>query len=203
MPSSSPIRVSVTPHRSRRRYQSALLRATRETSMERMRPTWPKATSVVIMAKPWRSDVPEPERARSSSTILICDSDQPKRRALLRQLVLSVGGFAIVLYLGGRRLADIDIRAALQVGGFDSLLDSWFVLLMFLGEPPCRSAWPGWRGPLLLFSGSRSCQRSVLRRSFRFGPKGQLALHVLSPPLIGVSSEASNLRRRESTTLRA
>jgi len=38
-------------------------------------------TSVVIIAKPWRSEVAEPERARSSSIILICDLDQPKRRA--------------------------------------------------------------------------------------------------------------------------
>ena len=54
--------------------------------MERMSPTWPRATSVVIRAKPWRSDVPEPERARSSSTILICGSGQPKRRALSASL---------------------------------------------------------------------------------------------------------------------
>src|SRR5439155_27102396 len=53
-PSASPISVSVIEHRSSRRYQSALLRAMRDTSSPRMMPTCDNATSAVMRAKPLR-----------------------------------------------------------------------------------------------------------------------------------------------------
>jgi hypothetical protein len=43
LPTSFAIGVSVMPHRSSSRYQSALLRAKRETSIPSTMPTWPRA----------------------------------------------------------------------------------------------------------------------------------------------------------------
>ena len=53
-PSPSPINVSVMPQRSRSRYQSALLRASLDTSSAKITPTRPSATSAAIRSKPDR-----------------------------------------------------------------------------------------------------------------------------------------------------
>src|SRR5262245_37995784 len=83
MPSASPISVSVRPARSMSRCQSALLRASRETSRPSTRPTRASATSAVSRAKPDRATAPAPERPRSSSMTTIRSSGQPSSRALL------------------------------------------------------------------------------------------------------------------------
>src|SRR5271169_1262764 len=77
-----PIRVSVRPQRSSKRYQSALLRARRETSRPSTIPAWPSATSAVSRAKPLRSIMPEPETPRSSSITRTCCAGHPSSAAL-------------------------------------------------------------------------------------------------------------------------
>src|SRR5215470_17725851 len=74
--------VSVRPQRSSRRYQSALLRARRDTSSPSTIPTCPSATSAVRRAKPLRSTIPAPDRPRSSSITTICCTGQPSVDAL-------------------------------------------------------------------------------------------------------------------------
>src|SRR5437899_1237785 len=64
--------VSVRPQRSSRRYQSALLRARRETSRPSTIPTCRSATSAVRRANPLRSTMPDPETPRSSSMTTTC-----------------------------------------------------------------------------------------------------------------------------------
>src|ERR1035438_1372447 len=81
MPSLSPISVSVMPHRSSRRYQSALLRARRETSRPSTIPIWPKATSAVMRANPERLADPEPDKPRSSSMTITCSLAHPSSHA--------------------------------------------------------------------------------------------------------------------------
>src|SRR3984957_6496261 len=81
-PSASPISVSVSPPRSMRRCQSALLRARRETSSPSTRPTWASATSAVRRAKPDLATKPEPESPRSSSMTMMRSLGQPSSRAL-------------------------------------------------------------------------------------------------------------------------
>src|SRR6266516_5621459 len=63
------------------RYQSALLRATRETSSASTMPTWPSATSAAMRANPERSANPEPDTPRSSSMTVTCCLAQPSSRA--------------------------------------------------------------------------------------------------------------------------
>src|SRR5262249_36183055 len=62
--------------------QSALLRASRDTSRPSTRPTRASATSAVRRAKPDRATEPEPERPRSSSMTRMRSSGQPSWRAL-------------------------------------------------------------------------------------------------------------------------
>src|SRR6266566_2773206 len=116
MPSLSPTRVSVMLQRSNRRYQSALLRATRETSSASTMPTWPSATSAAMRANPERSANPEPDTPRSSSMdghLLLGPTEFP---CFLDQSMLARGGLAVVLDLIGRGLANVDKGSALGMG---------------------------------------------------------------------------------------
>ena len=69
------------PHRSSRRYQSALLRAKRETSSPSTMPTRPRATSPIIRVKPERLAALAPEIPRSSSITVTCSGGQPSSQA--------------------------------------------------------------------------------------------------------------------------
>src|SRR5215472_1896006 len=80
-PSLSPIKVSVMTHRSSKRYQSALLRASRETSSPRMIPTRPRATSEAIRVNPPRLATLAPDTPRSSSITITCSLGQPRSHA--------------------------------------------------------------------------------------------------------------------------
>src|SRR5215469_14153183 len=115
MPSPSPTRVSVTPHRSNKRYQSALLRAKRETSRPSTIPARPIATSVVRCAKPERSTHPEPDRPRSSSMTITCSLAQ--LADFFHQIILPSGGLAVVGDLCGAGLTNIDVGCALDMVG--------------------------------------------------------------------------------------
>src|SRR3974377_1225936 len=103
MGSPSPISVSVRPARSMSRCQSALLRASRDTSSPSTRPTRASATSAVRRAKPDRATDPILRPAK-----LTC---------LGRKRILTLGRLAIVLDLGGAGLAQIDDRLAGEVVG--------------------------------------------------------------------------------------
>src|SRR5918996_2382175 len=81
MPSASAISVSVIPARSSSRYQSALERASRDTSRPNTIPTRPRAMSAVIRAKPERAVPAEPETPRSSSITSTARRDQPNSTA--------------------------------------------------------------------------------------------------------------------------
>ncbi|MGC2008869.1 MAG: hypothetical protein WA689_29320, partial [Trebonia sp.] len=59
--------MSVIPARSSSRYQSALLRASRETSRDSTIPTCPMATWAVSSANPVRPAAEAPDSPRSSS----------------------------------------------------------------------------------------------------------------------------------------
>ena len=63
-----------------------------------------------------RATTPEPERPRSSSMTTMRSSGQPSSCGLGRERILAVGGFAIVLDLGGARLAQIDDGLARRDG---------------------------------------------------------------------------------------
>src|SRR5262252_7364381 len=117
MPSLSPTRVSVMLQRSNKRYQSALLRATRETSRPNTMPTWPSATSAVIRANPERSANPEPDKPRSSSMTITCSLAQPSSWCFLTQSILAHRGLAVVFDLGRGGLANVDEGGALDMVG--------------------------------------------------------------------------------------
>src|SRR6516165_4180970 len=117
MPSLSPTSVSVMLQRSNRRYQSALLRATRETSRPNTMPTWARATSAVMRANPERSANPEPDTPK----VFVNDDHLffgPTQLAgFLDQSILASGGFAVVLDLRRARLANVDESRALDMAG--------------------------------------------------------------------------------------
>ena len=80
MPSASPISVSVIPARSSSRYQSLLLRASRETSSDSTIPTSPSPTREASSANPDRPAADAPETPRSSSITAIVAAGQPSCR---------------------------------------------------------------------------------------------------------------------------
>jgi hypothetical protein len=77
MPSASAISVSVIPARSSSRYQSELLRASREHSSDSTIPTRPSPTSAASLANPLRPAAEAPETPRSSSITLTALRGQP------------------------------------------------------------------------------------------------------------------------------
>ncbi len=81
MPSESAISVSVSAHRSSSWYQSALRRASRETSIPSTIPTRPSPTSATSPWKPSRPSVLLPERPRSQSTTTTSEASQPSATA--------------------------------------------------------------------------------------------------------------------------
>ena len=81
MPSASAISVSVIPARSRSRYQSLLLRASRETSSDSTIPTSPSPTREASSANPDRPAAEAPEIPRSPSITMIVSAVQPSCRA--------------------------------------------------------------------------------------------------------------------------
>jgi hypothetical protein len=81
MPSASAIRVSVIPASSKSRYQSALLRASREHSRDSTIPTWPMPTWAASCANPDRPAAEAPETPRSSSITVTAVRGQPSSRA--------------------------------------------------------------------------------------------------------------------------
>ena len=99
MPSASPNSVSVRPHSSGSRYQSALLRARCE--------------------KPSRPSVEAPDLPRLSSNHAYKVTVPAARAGALDQRVLSPCGLAIVLLAQGARLGDVDIGEATGMGGPD------------------------------------------------------------------------------------
>src|SRR5271165_1606833 len=118
MPSLSPTSVSVMLQRSNRRYQSALLRAIRETSRPNTMPAWPSATSAVMRANPERSANPEPDTPRSSSMTITCSLAPTQVLGLLEQRILARRGLAVVLDLSRGGLANVDEGGALGMAGF-------------------------------------------------------------------------------------
>src|SRR6516164_9646149 len=107
--------VSVRPQRSSRRYQSALLRARRDTSRPSTIPTCPSATSAVRRAKPLRSTT---AGARQAEVFVEYDGllcRPAKRGCLGDQGILALHRFAIVLDLSGGGLAKIDVSRAVQM----------------------------------------------------------------------------------------
>ena len=81
MPSASAISVSVIPARSSSRYQSALLRASRETSSARTIPTCPRPTWAASSANPERPVALAPDTPRSSSITRTALRGQPNSAA--------------------------------------------------------------------------------------------------------------------------
>ena len=100
----------------RSRYQSALLRASREDSSDSTIPALPSPTSATRSEKPLRPWAEAPERPRSSSTTTIWCSAQPSSPGTPGQVVLPEQALGVADRLDQRRLADIDIGVALQVG---------------------------------------------------------------------------------------
>src|SRR5215472_12370904 len=103
--------------RSNKRYQSALLRATRETSRPNTMPTWPSATSAVMRVNPERSANPEPDK-----TQVFVDDDHllfgpTEFLRFLTQSILAHRGFAVVFDLGRGGLANVDEGGALDMVG--------------------------------------------------------------------------------------
>src|ERR1700676_2446859 len=134
MPSASPISVSVRPPRSMRRCQSALLRARRETSSPSTRPTWASATSAVR-----RGEAELPQKAGTGEPKILIDDDDAiigpaKFTGFGGKRILSIGRLAIVLDLGGARLAQVDDGLAGQMAGRD--------LGAFIHRLPPSSTWP-------------------------------------------------------------
>ena len=120
MPSVSAISVSVIPARSSSRYQSALLRANRDTSSantipdlaepDLRRPARRTRTGPVTLA---------PETPRSSSITRTAARGQPSSTAPRDQVVLAGGGLAVAADLGHGGLAHIHHRGATQMRGGD------------------------------------------------------------------------------------
>src|SRR5215472_15602980 len=104
-------------HRSNRRYQSALLRAMRETSRPNTIPTRPRATSAVMRANPERSANPEPDTPKSSSMTITCCLAQPSSCAWSTKAYGRACGLAIVLDLSRGGLANVDEGGALCMAG--------------------------------------------------------------------------------------
>ena len=81
MPSVSAISVSLIPARSSSRYQSALLRASREHSSDSTMPTFPSPTWAASSANPERPAALAPLTPRSSSITRTALRGQPNRSA--------------------------------------------------------------------------------------------------------------------------
>ena len=77
MPSASAISVSVIPARSNSRYQSELLRASREHSSDNTIPICPSPTRAARSANPARPAVEAPDTPRSSSITVTAPRGQP------------------------------------------------------------------------------------------------------------------------------
>src|SRR6478752_1491526 len=81
MPSASAISVSVIPAKSSSRYQSALLRASRDTSSAKTIPTCPSPTCAASSANPARPAALAPDTPRSSSITRTPARGQPSSTA--------------------------------------------------------------------------------------------------------------------------
>jgi hypothetical protein len=77
----SAISVSVIPAKSSSRYQSALLRASREHSSDNTMPTWPSPTCAANSANPDRPATLAPLTPRSSSITRTAPRGQPSHSA--------------------------------------------------------------------------------------------------------------------------
>src|SRR3989442_999804 len=119
MPSSSANRVPVSPHRSSRRYQSALLRA----SPGNLQPQ-DDADATQSDLRGELGEAGSIEQSVGGYTLIFIDhvdlSLRPAERDRARdEVVLAQGGLAVPLQLGGARLADIDDRQALPMDRAD------------------------------------------------------------------------------------
>ena len=115
---SAPVRAAS----SSRRYHSAELRARRETSSTRTRPTSPSPTADTSRANPSRScaaALPAPLLPWSSSMTLDLLGRPAQALRPLGQRVLAPGALRVALDLGGAGLADVDERLPRQVARGD------------------------------------------------------------------------------------
>ena len=99
------------------RCQSALLRASRDTSRPSTIPARPMPTSATRRWKPSRSAAEAPDWPWSVSMVTICSAGQPSATARLPQRVLAGGGLGVGQHLPQRGLAHIQVGGASQVRG--------------------------------------------------------------------------------------
>src|SRR5207247_2312257 len=107
MPSASPMSVSVVPQRSSSRYQSALLRASRETSNPSMMPTWPRrdfgshVSEAGTLGQPGARDA---EILVENFNLLVLPA---QLNGTIGELVLALSRFSIVFDLCRGGLTDV------------------------------------------------------------------------------------------------
>src|SRR3989304_2422098 len=119
MPSPSPIKVSVMPQRSRSRYQSALLRASREISGPGTISTFPKGDLGGHLVESGAVNDP-----RSGSTLILIDhvdlrAGPTQIQGLVDETVLSIRGLGVALQLGVTGLTGVSESGPPKVDGLD------------------------------------------------------------------------------------